>query len=42
MAVELMVNPPRRGVESNSCVEQYEAERNSVMMGLKDRAKLLT
>jgi aspartate/methionine/tyrosine aminotransferase len=42
MAVELMVNPPKRGRESNECVELYESERLAVLNGLKDRAKLLT
>ena len=42
MAVELMVNPPKRGRESNQCVELYESERLAVLNGLKDRAKLLT
>ena len=42
MSVELMVNPLKRGRESDACVDQYLAERTSVMDRLKERAKLLT
>ena len=41
-AVELMINPPKKGRESDSCVAQYNQEFGSVMSGLKARAKLLT
>jgi len=41
-AVELMINPPKKGRESDACVEQYNKEFGQVMNGLKDRAKLLT
>jgi aspartate/methionine/tyrosine aminotransferase len=41
-AVELMINPPKKGRESDSCVEQYNKEFGQVMSGLKSRAKLLT
>ena len=41
-AVELMINPPKRGRESDACVDLYNTEYGSVMTGLKERAKLLT
>lgn len=41
-AVELMINPPKKGVESDSCVELYNKEYQTVFNGLKARAKLLT
>ena len=37
-----MINPPKKGRESDSCVTQYNQEFGSVMNGLKARAKLLT
>ena len=33
-----MVDPPRRGRESDECVEQYLEERNGIYDGLKERA----
>lgn len=42
LAVHLMVDPPRLGRESAACVEQYNREKDAVMKGLKERAKLLT
>ena len=42
MAVQLMVKPPTKGVESDECVEQYNAQVDIVRQGLKERAKLLT
>jgi alanine transaminase len=42
MAVQLMVNPPEKGVESDACVEQYNEEINKAKTGLAERAKLLT
>ena len=41
-AVELMINPPKKGRESDACVAQYNDEFGKVMNGLKARAKLLT
>ena len=41
-AVELMINPPKRGVESDACVDLYNKEYQDLFTGLKDRAKLLT
>ena len=38
----LMCDPPKRGRESDACVELYEKEMNHVFNGLKKRAKLLT
>jgi len=37
-----MIDPPTRGVESDDTVDLYESERNYIMTGLKERAKLLT
>jgi alanine transaminase len=37
-----MINPPKRGRESDACVDLYNMEYGSVMTGLKERAKLLT
>lgn len=42
LAVQLMVNPPTKGVESDACVEQYNEEVNRVRIGLTERAKLLS
>lgn len=42
LAVQLMVNPPTKGVESDACVEQYNQQVGAVREGLKERAKLLT
>ena len=41
-AVELMINPPKKGRETDACVELYNKEFGHVMNGLKARAKLLT
>lgn len=41
IATGLMVDPPKRGVESDDCVDQYEKELGHVKQGLKKRAKLL-
>ncbi len=40
--VGLMVDPPKRGRESDSTVDQYEEEYDYIFNGLKDRAKLIT
>ena len=42
MATELMVNPPRRGRESDACVDLYNDEYNGVAGALADKAKILT
>lgn len=36
-----MVDPPKRGVESDKCVDLYEKQIGHVKQGLKKRAKLL-
>lgn len=41
-AVELMVNPPKLGVESQVTVEQYEQEHAALFSALKAKASLLT
>jgi len=41
-AVELMINPPTKGVESDACVAKYNEEYKLLFNGLKTRAKLLT
>lgn len=41
LAVNLMVDPPRRGRESDACVDHYLAQQNEIFSGLKERAKLL-
>lgn len=38
MAVELMVNPPKRGRESDACVDKYEEEANKVKTALIEKA----
>ena len=38
----LMVDPPKRGLESNKTVEKFEQETNHIFQGLKLRAQLLT
>ncbi len=37
-----MVDPPKRGLESNQTVEKFEQETNHIFQGLKLRAQLLT
>lgn len=41
-AVELMVNPPKLGQESQATVEQYEQEHAALFSALKAKATLLT
>merc|ERR1712150_97143 len=41
-AVELMVNPPTLGQESQETVEQYELEHRALYSALKNKAELLT
>jgi alanine transaminase len=38
----LLVDPPRRGVESDSTMDLYEKERSDIFNGLRDRAELLS
>lgn len=38
----LLVDPPKRGVESEETVAKYEKERTDIYNGLRDRAELLT
>lgn len=38
----LLVDPPKRGVESDATMDQYEKERSDIYNGLKDRAELLS
>lgn len=42
LAVGLMVNPPKKGRESDAVVEQYYQEKNEIFTGLKTRAKMVT
>ena len=42
LAVNLMVDPPHLGRESEACVELYNTERNVIFDGMKERADLLT
>ena len=42
VATHLMVQPPTLGSESEGCVQQYNEEKDNIMNGLKERAKLLT
>lgn len=37
-----MVDPPLRGVESDSTVDKFEMEKNNIFDGLKTRATLLS
>lgn len=37
-----MVNPPKRGVESDATVDQYELEHAALFSALKVKANLLT
>ena len=38
----LLVDPPRRGVESDATMDLYEKERSDIFNGLRDRAELLS
>lgn len=38
VATLLLVDPPKRGVESNVTMDLYEKERSDIFNGLKDRA----
>ena len=40
--VGLMIDPPKKGRESDSTVEQFQEEHTLIAEGLKERAKLLT
>ena len=42
LMTEVMVNPPKRGVNSDPVVDLYEKEWNTIFGGLKARSKLLT
>lgn len=42
MAVNLMVDPPKRGRESDACVDHYQAQNSEVYKGLCERADLLS
>jgi aspartate/methionine/tyrosine aminotransferase len=42
MGNELMANPPRRGRESDACVDLYESQVNIIRSALEDKAKILT
>lgn len=41
-AIELMVNPPKYGTESDACVDQYNREHKELFSALKSKAQLLT
>ena len=38
----LLVDPPTRGIESDSTVDKFEKEKNDIFDGLKTRATLLS
>ena len=38
----LLVDPPKRGVESDATMDLYEKERSDIFNGLRDRAELLS
>lgn len=42
VAAQLMVDPPKKGRESDECVEMFEKERNTIFDGMKKRAELLS
>ena len=42
LAMGLMVNPPKKGRESDAVVNQYLNEKNEIFEGLKKRAKMVT
>lgn len=42
LAMGLMVNPPKKGRESDAVVTQYLNEKNEIFEGLKKRAKMVT
>ena len=42
IAAQLMVDPPKTGRESDSCVELFQSEKNGIFSGMKERAELLT
>lgn len=41
-ATELMINPPKKGVQSDETVELYNNEYNTIFGDLKERARMLT
>lgn len=42
MAVNLMVDPPKAGRESQACVDHYNQQNEAIFSGLKERAQLLS
>lgn len=42
VATLLLVDPPKRGVESDSTVDKYEKEKTDIFNGLRTRAELLS
>jgi len=38
IAAQLMVDPPKTGRESDSCVELFQSEKNGIFSGMKERA----
>lgn len=38
IAAQLMVDPPKTGRESDSCVELFQSEKNGIFAGMKERA----
>lgn len=42
IATHLMVDPPRRGRETDECVDLYEKQKDEIEQGMKERALLLT
>lgn len=41
IACGLMCDPPRQGIESTACVQEFTSQQNAVMAGLVERADLL-
>ena len=42
VATHLMVDPPRRGRESDECVDLYLSQRDTIANDMKERALMLT
>lgn len=42
LGVDLMVDPPKRGRESDACVDHYQKQTGDIMKGLRERAELLS
>ena len=42
LATYLLTTPPKKGVESDACVELYNKEKTAIFEGMRERAFLLT